>query len=101
MEQVFESRRISFVRVSEQLVPDYLIMINDTENVGRYFAGQKEPYTVEQEIDWVRKTLEENAEVFSMIEKSSGEFIGNIELREELGIALVKKEEAEDQGGTC
>ena len=94
MKPIFESDRIRFVEVSELLIQDYLVMVNDRENVGRYFGGPPDPFTEEQEIQWVRKTLEEKAPVFSMIEKSSGRFIGNIELMDvtdsvgELGIAI-------------
>ena len=80
MKQVFESSRISFVEVSERLVEDYLAMVNDYENVNRFIGGKHKAYTEEQEREWVRKKLEEKALVFSMLEKKSGEFIGNIEL---------------------
>lgn len=95
MKQVFESDRISFVEVSEQLIPDYLVMINDIEHVDRFLGGAHDPYTVESEIDWVKENLEKKAPVFSMIEKANGQFIGNIELmmeqgddEAELGIAI-------------
>ena len=94
MKQIFESDRIRFTEVSESLVKDYLAMVNDMENVERFLGGPHEPYTEEQEIAWVRRMLEEKAVVFSMIEKSSGRFIGNIELMDvtdsegELGIAV-------------
>ena len=40
MKQVFESSRISFVEVSEQLVNDYLTMVNDYENINRFIGGK-------------------------------------------------------------
>ena len=98
MKQIFESDNISFAEVSECLVNDYLIMVNDDEHVGTYIHGRiggaSQPYTVEQEYEWIRKTLESEALVFSMLEKKSGAFIGNIELMNpdhdeaELGIAI-------------
>ncbi len=94
LKQVFESDRIRFVEVSEQLVSDYLTMVNDYENVNRFIGGKHKTYTVEQEREWVRKKLAEKAQVFSMLEKKSGGFIGNIELMDvndsvgELGIAI-------------
>ena len=97
MKQIFESERISFVEVSENLIGDYLIMVNDVENVRRFIGGKQEPYTAEQEISWVRGKLENKEPVFSMIEKESGDFIGNIELMDvtgsegELGIAITAK----------
>lgn len=97
MKQVFESDHISFVEVSEQLVNDYLTMVNDYENVNRFIGGKHKSYTAEQERKWVQEKLEEKALVFSMLEKKSGEFIGNIELMDptdsegELGIAITAK----------
>ncbi len=99
MEQVFESDRISFVEVSELLIKDYLIMVNDIENVDRFIGGWHEPFTEEDELKWVQKKLEEKTPVFSMIEKKSGSFIGNIELMDisgqagELGIAITAEKQ--------
>ncbi|MBQ6076027.1 MAG: N-acetyltransferase [Lachnospiraceae bacterium] len=94
MRQIFESDRISFTEVSELLIPDYLALVNDRENVQRFIGRPHDPYTAEQETEWVRRKREEKAPVFSLIEKATGEFIGNIELmgmtetEGELGIAL-------------
>ena len=96
MQPVFESENIFFVRVSESLVPDYLAMVNDVEHVARLIglSRRSEPITAEQERRWVQKKLAEDATVFSMLEKTTGTFIGNIELLHiengsaELGIAI-------------
>ena len=96
MNSIFESENISFVRVSESLVPDYLTMVNDYDRVGRLIglSRHSEPITAEQERRWVQKKLAEDASVFSMLEKTTGAFIGNIELLHiengsaELGIAI-------------
>ena len=94
MKQLFESERIRFVEVSELLVGDYLVMVNDVENVERFIGSVHEPFTEEQELRWVHRKLEEKAQVFSMLDRQSGAFIGNIELMDlsdgvgELGIAL-------------
>ncbi len=99
LKQVFESERISFVEVSEHLVKDCLIMVNDIEHVDRFIGGWHAPFTEEQEVRWVRKKLAEKAPVFSMIEKNSGRFIGNIELMDvsdtvgELGIAVTAEKQ--------
>ncbi len=102
LKQIFESERIRFVEVSEGLIKDYLTMVNDIEHVEKYLGGSHEPYTEEQEISWVRSKLEEKAAVFSMLEKGSDQFIGNIELMDvrdgagELGIAVTA--EKQDMG---
>ena len=96
MEPTFASDNISFVRVSESLVPEYLAMVNDHDRVGRLIgmSRRSEPITAEQERGWVQKKLTEGAPVFSMLEKVTGAFIGNIELMDvadgagELGIAV-------------
>ena len=94
MRTIFESEHIRYVEVSESLVPDYLRMVNDLEHVGRFIGRRTEPLSEEKERKWVREKLEEKAPLFSMIEKRSGDFIGNIELMDpteteaELGIAI-------------
>ncbi len=97
LKTVFESENIRFVEVSGSLVDDYLVMINDVENVQKYIRREytsREPYTREQEIEWVNEQIRKKALVFSMIEKKTGSFIGNISLMDpsdssaELGIAV-------------
>ena len=94
MQPIFESENISFVRVSEKLLPDYLAMVNDWERVGKLIGSRRDPISEEKERRWVQKKLAENAALFSMLEKDTGAFIGNIELMDiadragELGIAV-------------
>ena len=94
MKQVFATENISFVRVSEELVPDYLAMVNDYDRVGRLLGRGRDPISEEQDRWWVQKKLAEGAPVFSMLEKATGAFIGNIEFMDvadgagELGIAI-------------
>ena len=95
MKQIFESKNISYVEVCFELIDDYLFMINDLENVGR-FIGRHDLTTKEQETEWIQKKLEEKAIIFSMVEKRSDDFIGSIELMDlenccaELGIAITR-----------
>ena len=97
LKQIFESEKISFVEVSESLVDDYLTMVNDYENVNRFLGRSNKVYTKQDEIDWVSKKLNDQKIVYSMIEKESEDFIGNIELMDvddtskELGIAITAK----------
>ena len=94
MTTVFTSENIRFVRVSEELVPDYLAMVNDWERVGKLIGSRRDPISEEKERRWVQKKLAENAPVFSMLEKETGAFIGTIELMDiqdgsaELGVAI-------------
>lgn len=92
MNTVFETENIKFIELTVLLVQDYLEMINDI-NVAR-LLGRTKTVTEEGELNWIRMNLENKAPVFSMIEKSSGKFIGNIELMDvhdekaELGITI-------------
>ena len=94
MKVVFESKNIYFVEVSKEFINDYLVMMNDNENVNRFFGVTNKVFTYEDESKWVEDEINANALVWSMIEKASNQFIGNIELMEmddngkELGIAI-------------
>ncbi len=97
MEQLFESENIRYVPVSERLVPDYLEMVNDIKHVGRFIRKRTEPVSEEQELRRVRDKRAEQALLFSMPDKQSGAFIGNVELMDpadsqaELGIAITAR----------
>ena len=97
MEKVFESENIIYVRPSFDLVPDYLEMVNDIENVARFIGERREKYTEEAEIDYIKDKMDNNATMFSMLEKGTNKFIGNIEFfnrvfeEAEWGIALTAK----------
>ena len=77
---IFESERIKFTRVSEALAPEYLEMINDRETQ-RLIDLPPITATLEDEINWAKDHLKNNNPIFSMIEKATGDFIGNIELK--------------------
>ena len=79
MDTIFESENIIYVRPSFDLVPQYLEMVNDIENVARFIGDRREPLTEKDEIDYIKDKMDNNATMFSMIEKKTGEFIGNIE----------------------
>ena len=79
MDIIFESENINYVRPSMDLVPDYLEMVNDIDNVAKYIGERREPYTEEEERDYIKDKMDKDATMFSMLEKESGKFIGNIE----------------------
>ena len=92
---IFESERIKFVNVSKGLTNDYLKMLGD-EDTSRYLSLKKIEYSYEAELKWIEEKLNNNDIIFSMIEKASNEFIGNIELKSdsgenEIGIVITKK----------
>lgn len=94
MKTLLESQNIRYVAVTEELVDDYLAMINDFAHVGRWIGSRTEPISAEKELSWVRRKRSENALLFSMVEKDGGAFIGNLELMDvqngaaEMGIAI-------------
>ena len=97
-EIIFESNRIKFIKLSKKLVNDYLDMVNDVE-VQRFISHKRKIYSLDGELEWIKSKLEENAIIFSMIEKKTNEFIGNIEIMKindnigEIGIAITPKKQ--------
>ena len=93
---IFDSLNIYFVEVNTDLINDYLLMVND-ENVQKRISVNRRIYTYEDELSWVKDKVNNNASVFSMIEKNSGAFIGNVEIMNienksgELGICITPK----------
>ena len=100
---VFESKNILFVKLNEKLINDYLDMINNPE-VASMISHEIHTYTYEDELDWLKLKLQENAICFSMIEKQTGDFIGNIEIMKinnnigELGITITPKKQNKHYG---
>ena len=76
---IFESENIYYIKITELLVNDYLKMVNDP-NVQKGISHKLKQYTYEQELQWVKDRLSKDACIFSMIEKSTCEYIGNIEI---------------------
>ena len=99
----FESENIYYVDVSEKLIPDYLEMVNN-ENIAKLLSGDVMNITYEDELNWVNKKLAKNAQIFSMIEKKSKKFIGNVELMHfegdsaEMGISITEKFQGKGYG---
>lgn len=79
MKSVFESEKINYIHVSLDLIDDYLIMVNDRE-IQKCISTKIRVYSREDEVNWVKAKLEEGTQVFSMISKEDGSYIGNVEL---------------------
>lgn len=103
MKIIFESSNILFIEVMESLIEDYLNMVNDIEHVGR-LIGRDEPIEEDKELIWIRKKIEDKAPIFSMIDKKTGDFIGNIEFMDvnngtaELGISITLNKQEQGFG---
>jgi len=95
-EIIFESENIIYIKLSEKLIDEYLIMVNDFE-VAKQISHKVKKYTYDEELEWVKSKLAENALCYSMIEKQTGNYIGNIEIMNiidnigEIGITITPK----------
>ena len=85
MNVVFESGRILYVSPSFDLIPDYLEMVNDIEHVVRFIGEHREPYTEEEERSYMQSKMDQHATMFSMLERDTRQFIGNIEFMNRKG----------------
>ena len=79
MDVVFESENILYVRPSFDLIPDYLEMVNDIDHVARFIGERREPYTEEEERSYMQDKMDQHAAMFSMLERDTRQFIGNLE----------------------
>ena len=104
MIKVFESERIDYVKVDPNLINDYLKLINDVEI--QKGISDKAPFSVsfDEEMNWVKENMENNKNIFSMIEKATNEFIGSVEIRiqddnkGELGISITRDKQDKHYG---
>lgn len=98
-----QSENINYVNVSESLISDYLEMVNN-KNIAKLLSTNVKNYTYADELNWVNKKLAKKALIFSMIEKRSQKFIGNIELMNvnednaEIGIVLTENFQGKHYG---
>ena len=102
-EIIFESENILYVKINENLINDYLIMVNDPE-VQKGISRKAKIYTYEQELEWVKEKLNADSIIFSMIEKETNEYIGNVEIMKiienvgEIGIAITSLKQNKHYG---
>jgi len=104
MEKVFESENLYYVKINKELINDYLNMINDKE-VRKLISDKPfEEVTYEGELEWINDKLKDNSVVFSIMEKETNEFVGNIELMNirsnigELGISITSNKQNKHYG---
>lgn len=95
-EKVLSSDNILYVKLTESLVNEYLELVNDPE-IQELVSTKKKTILLSDELKWIKSKLENNDYVFTMIEKNTNEFIGNVELMDyngvsaELAISICKK----------
>lgn len=102
--KVFESERIYYIKITKDLIDDYLNMINDIE-VANKISHNPKTFTYEDELKWVESNLRENTIIFSMIEKNTEEYIGNVEIMHindkrigEVGICITASKQNQHYG---
>ena len=78
-EKVFESNNIVFVKINEKLINEYLDLVN-TPSIQDLVNSKRKVITLEKELEWIKSKIENNDYVFSMLEKDTNRFIGNVEL---------------------
>lgn len=97
-EKIFESENIDYIKLNKLLIEDYLEMVNNPE-VANKISHNPKTYTYEEELNWVNENLEKQKWIFSMIEKKTGEYIGNVEIMHiknnigEIGISITPKKQ--------
>lgn len=90
---ILQSENIDYVELNIDLINDYLLMVND-EDIQKKISTKIKVYTYDDELAWVKSKLEEQAIIFSMIDRITGNFIGNVEFMEmnngsaEMGISI-------------
>lgn len=78
LELIYESKNIYYVKMSEYLLDEYFKMYNDIEIQKLLF---RKIFNKEQIASWINKQIhDKNVHVYSMIEKSTNEYIGNFEI---------------------
>ena len=85
MNVIFESEHILYAEPSFDLIPDYMEMVNDIEHVARFIGERREPYTEEEERSYIQSKIDQHATMFSMLERDTRQFIGNIEFMNRKG----------------
>ncbi len=98
-----DGERIKYVKVSKDYIEDYLKMVNNPV-VSQYITLKDRVFTYEDEEKWIQEKLNNKALIFTMLDKNTNEFIGNIELMHlniknvELGICITEDEQNKHYG---
>ena len=77
MDIIFKSDNLDFVNVSVDYVYDYLDMINDS-SIQEFVYTENRVFDYDGEIEWINSKLESGACNYSIVERKSGKFVGNV-----------------------
>lgn len=76
---IFETDNLYYIYVTKELISDYLNMVNDPD-VSKYISRHEKKFNEIEEELWINEKLNSKAECFSIIEKHTNKFVGNIEI---------------------
>ena len=84
---LFESNNLYYVQTSSCLIDDYLTMVNDSDIKEMIFKNEID-FTYDVQKSWVEEKISSKVPLFSLIERDSLKFVGNIELMYGDGVEL-------------
>ena len=99
---IFESNRLYFIKMTDSLIDEYLKMYNDPEIQKTLF---RDTFTSEEILRWLKnQLLNKEACIFSIMEKNTNKYIGNVEIiiKDNIGeiVISITPEEQDKHFGT-
>ena len=89
------SENINYIKPSLDLIDDYLVMVNNPD-ISRFISKKSKIYTYQEEKEYIENKINNKAMMYSMLEKNTKAFIGNIEIMNltdsscEIGIVITE-----------
>ncbi len=100
--KLYETDNLYYTNINADLINDYLTMVNDPE-VQKFIYKEPKSFDYDGEVDWIKDRKEKGEPFFSIIEKSTDEFVGNMEYLNrgsyyEIGICLTPNKQDRHYG---
>lgn len=97
-----ETDNLYYTDINLDLINDYLTMVNNKE-VQKFIYKEPRNFSYEEEVEWINDRKEKGEPFFSVIEKDSDEFVGNVEYLNrdgyyEIGISLTPNKQDKHYG---
>ena len=77
MSSKLESENLYYINVTKDLISEYLDMMN-SKDINKFLSFKDRLFTLEDESKWIDQRLLNNDIIFSIIEKNTNKFVGNI-----------------------
>ena len=90
---IFKSDRLDFVNVDIKYIDDYLVMVNDP-NIQDFIFVEPNDFSYDDEVEWVKSCNCNEEYAYSVIDRKSGKFVGNVSFKNicgtsaEIGICI-------------